>query len=73
MHLRAGGRIEKVAPTSIVAPGPIVEWRRWTGMSLDTSGRMVVPEALAPIHVFLEQDPAVYVEPNVWVRHIVSG
>ena len=25
--------------------------------------------ALSPVHVSLEQDHAVYVEPNLWVRH----
>ena len=71
VHVRAGGRIEKVAPTSMVVPGTLAEWRRWTGMPFDTSGPVVVPGALAPVHISLEQDHAVYVEPNVWVRHTV--
>jgi GNAT superfamily N-acetyltransferase len=73
VHVRAGGRIEKVAPTSMVVPGTIAEWRRWTGMEFAASGPAVVPGALAPVHVSLEQDQAVYVEPNVWVRHVVPG
>jgi GNAT superfamily N-acetyltransferase len=73
VHVRAGGRIEKVAPTSMVVPGTIAEWRRWTGMEFAASGPVVVPGALAPVHVSLEQDHAVYVEPNVWVRHTVPG
>jgi hypothetical protein len=30
-----------------------------------------VPGALRPIHVSLEQDHAVYVEPNIWLHHRV--
>jgi len=73
VHVRAGGRIEKVAPTSMVVPGIIAEWRRWTGLAFDASGPVVVPGALLPVHVSPEQDHAVYVEPNVWVRHTVPG
>jgi hypothetical protein len=57
----------------MVIPGGLADWRRWTGMAFDTSGRVVVPGALAPVHVSLEQDHAVYVEPNVWVRHVVPS
>ena len=69
VHIRAGGRIEKVAPTSMVVPGTIADWRRWTGMKLAASGPTVISGALVPVHVSLEQDHAVHVEPNVWVRH----
>lgn len=73
VHIRAGGRIEKVAPTSMVVAGTIADWRRWTGMEFFASGPTVVPGALVPVHVSLEQDHAVYVEPNVWVRHTLPG
>jgi len=73
VHIRAGGRIEKVAPTSMVVVGTIADWRGWTGMEFAASGPTVVPGALVPVHVSLEQDHAVYVEPNVWVRHTVPG
>lgn len=73
VHVRAGGRIEKVAPTSMVVPGTIANWRRWTGMEFAASGPVAVPGALVPVHVSLEQDHAVYAEPNVWVRHVVPA
>lgn len=69
VHVRAGGRIEKVAPRSMVIPGTLEEWREWTGLPFDRSGPVVVPAALAPVHCDLEHDVAVYVEPNVWVVH----
>jgi GNAT superfamily N-acetyltransferase len=68
-HLRLGARIVKVAPYSMVVAGTLTEWRQWTGLPLDQSGAAVVPGALSPIHVSLEQDHAVYVEPNLWISH----
>ncbi len=73
VHAHAGGRIVKVAPTSMVVAGGLADWRRWTGMGFASSGPVAVPGALVPVHVSLEQDHAVYVEPNVWVRHAVPG
>ena len=72
VHLRAGGRIEKVARRSMVIPGTVEEWREWTGLPFDQSGPVVVPRALAPVHCDLEQGVATYVEPNVWVVHRIG-
>jgi len=68
-HVRIGGRIVKVAPCSMTIVGTIAEWSRWTGTSFARSGEVEVEGALAPVLVSIEQDHAVYVEPNVWVRH----
>lgn len=68
-HLRAGARIVKIAPCSMVIAGTLAEWREWTGLSFAESGPAVVPGALSAVHVSLEQDHAVYVEPNLWVHH----
>ena len=57
VHVRAGGEIVKVAPAS---------------MRFTASGQIAVPGALVPVHVSLGQDHAVYVEPNVWVRHSIG-
>jgi hypothetical protein len=59
----------KVAPYSTVIPGTLAQWREWTGLSFDRSGETVVPGALVPVVASLEHDYAVYVEPNVWMRH----
>jgi len=69
VHVRAGGRIEAVAPRSMVVPGTLEEWREWTGLPFDRSGPVHVPGALAPVHCDLEHGVATYVEPNVWVVH----
>jgi len=68
-HVRAGGRIVRIAPRSMVIAGTIAEWRQWTGMEFEHSGDIAVPGALSPVHVSVEHDHAVYVEPNLWVHH----
>jgi GNAT superfamily N-acetyltransferase len=68
-HLRLGATVLKVAPYSMVIAGTLAEWREWTGLLFERSGTAIVPGALSPVHVSLEQDHAVYVEPNLWIRH----
>ena len=69
VHVRVGGRIDRVAPRSMVIPGTVEEWREWTGLPFDTTGPVEVPGALAPVMCDAEHGTATYVEPNVWVRH----
>jgi GNAT superfamily N-acetyltransferase len=69
VHVRAGAVIEKVAPASMVIAGSLLEWRAWTDLPFDTDGDVVVPEALVPVTCSTTHDYAVYIEPNVWVRH----
>ncbi|QCX77089.1 hypothetical protein C9F11_17165 [Streptomyces sp. YIM 121038] len=72
VHVRAGGVIAKVAPVSMTVSGSLAQWREWTGLPFDGPGgerRVEVPGALVPVHRVPEQGCAVYVEPNVWVRH----
>ncbi len=69
VHVRLGARVVRVCPVSMTIPGTLAEWREWTGLPLDRSGPAEVPGALVPVHVSLEHDVAVYVEPNVWVHH----
>ena len=69
VHVRAGGRVDRVAPRSMVIPGTVEEWREWTGLAFDRTGAVEVPGALAPVLCDAEHGVAVYVEPNVWVRH----
>lgn len=72
VHVRAGAHIVAVAPASMVMVGSLAEWREWTGLPFDRTGEVVVPGALVPVHCRVEHDHAVYVEPNVWVRHGLS-
>ena len=68
-HVRLGARLVSVCPASMTIPGALADWRAWTGLPLAASGRIEVPGALTPVHVSVEQNHAVYVEPNVWVHH----
>lgn len=68
-HVRVGGRIVKIAPYAMTIVGTVAEWSRWTGMTFAHSGAVVVPGALSPVSISLEQDHGVYVEPGVWVHH----
>jgi GNAT superfamily N-acetyltransferase len=68
-HVLAGAQILAVAPRSMVITGSVAQWRAWTGLPFDASGPVRVPGALVPVHCDVAADLAVYVEPNVWVRH----
>lgn len=68
-HVAAGGKIVKIAPCSMTIVGTIDQWAQWTGRTFERSGETEVAGALVPVLVSVEQDHAVYVEPNVWVRH----
>jgi hypothetical protein len=41
----------------------------WTGLPFDRPGEVDVPGALVPVHCDPTAGQAVYVEPNVWIRH----
>lgn len=69
VHVRLGGKIERVAPASQTITGSLTQWREWTGLAFDAPGPVRVPGALVPVYCIPEQDVAVYVEPNVWIRH----
>lgn len=69
VHVRAGGDVVGVCPRAMTIAGSLAEWRRWTGLAFDTTGDVLVPGALVPVHCSLEHDHAVYVEPGVWVHH----
>ncbi|MBL1097315.1 N-acetyltransferase [Streptomyces sp. 205] len=71
VHVKAGGTIEKVAPASMTVSGSLTQWRQWTGLPFDRDGDTEVPGALVPVRCDTAHGYAVYVEPNVWVRHAV--
>lgn len=69
VHARLGARLVKTCPLSMTVPGTLTQWRNWTGLPLTSSGPTQIPQALTPVHVSVEHDHAVYIEPNVWVHH----
>lgn len=72
VHWRQGAPIIKVAPRSMVVQGTVADWQSWTGLRYFESGDYVVAGALNPIHIDLDADEGVYVEPNVWMLHTVA-
>lgn len=71
-HVRHGGRIVKPCPLSMRVVGTVSEWEEWTGLKFFESGAYVVPGALVPVHMDVEDGVGVYIEPNVWVVHEVE-
>ncbi|WP_199429732.1 Long-chain-fatty-acid--CoA ligase [Qaidamihabitans albus] len=69
-HERLGARFVKVAPFAMTITGTLKQWEHWTGAPLHP-GANVVDGGLAPVLASIEQDMAVYVEPNVWLEHPV--
>lgn len=69
VHARAGGRIASIAPASMTVSGSLAQWREWTGLPFDAPGPVHVAGGLSPVRCEPAEDYAVYVEPNVWVRH----
>ncbi len=69
VHARAGATIDSIAPASMTVAGSLEQWRSWTGLPFDAAGDIEVPGALVPVRCEPERDYAVYVEPNVWMRH----
>lgn len=69
VHQRLGAKVLKVAPGSMTITGSVAEWEKWTGMRFPESGEYVVPGALRPVVVDLEEDLGLYEVPNVWMLH----
>lgn len=70
-HLRMGAKILKLAPQSMTIKGTVAEWESWTSMKFPESGTYIVPGALVPVTIDVEKKEGRYVEPNVWVQHVL--
>jgi GNAT superfamily N-acetyltransferase len=69
VHARAGRRIVRPSPRSMIISGSIAEWREWTGLEFPVSGPYIVEGALSPVEVDLAGDRGVYLDPNIWMVH----
>jgi len=72
VHTRAGAKIIKVCHESKTIRGSRAEWGAWTKMKFPQSGRYIIPGALIPIEMNIENDEGIYVEPNVWMVHEIG-
>lgn len=70
-HERIGARFVKVAPFAMTVTGTFAQWRTWTGVEL-RDGLTTVPGGIAPVLASSALDLGVYVEPNVWLEHLVA-
>jgi GNAT superfamily N-acetyltransferase len=70
-HVRLGGEVAGVASLSMTITGTFAEWRQWTGMDFgdQPGGQVSVAGGLVPVLLNHTERVAVYIEPNVWVRH----
>ena len=50
-------------------PGSIKDWSQWTGLDFPANGEYIIPGALNP--VCIKDGQGVYIEPNVWMHHVV--
>jgi hypothetical protein len=68
-HRAIGATVAGICPRSMTIPGSVADWERWTGLRFARSGPHLVPAALVPVDIDLDQGTGLYVEPNVWIRH----
>ncbi|KAJ5204208.1 uncharacterized protein N7498_005087 [Penicillium cinerascens] len=78
-HLQLGGRIVKIATSSMIIRGTCDEWRKWTGVDLTASKdrekskeryiEVPIPRGLVPVRVDLVDGTGIYTEPNIWIYH----
>ncbi|MHB9032001.1 MAG: hypothetical protein ACYC6L_03025 [Anaerolineae bacterium] len=73
VHWRLGAQVLAVAPNTLTVQSRVGEWESWTGMSYPESGRYIVPGALQPVRIDRVRDAGIYRDPNVWMKHAVSG
>ncbi len=72
-HIRAGGHIVCIAPYSMTIVGTVGQWQDWTNQEIRSSGQTLIDGGLNPLLVSMEHNHAVYVEPNVWIRHPLNS
>ena len=69
VHARAGAKIIKPCHEAMTIRGTRAEWEEWTKLKFPESGRYIIPGALNPMEMNVENDEGVYIEPNVWLAH----
>jgi GNAT superfamily N-acetyltransferase len=70
VHARLGAELVEVCPESMRVEGGSADWEEWTGLAFPDDGDYVVPGALVPVR--FEGGRGTYLEPNVWMRHLVG-
>lgn len=71
-HCNSGAKISHVCNESMTIEAPLSLWTLWSGVNFLQSGSYIVPGLLSPLKANLDSGVGTYVEPNVWVHHLVS-
>lgn len=71
-HHKLGGRLLDVPPVIVNFEAKIADWEEWTDIKFPVSGQYVIPGALCPIDIDLEQNLGTYREPNFWMKHSIQ-
>jgi GNAT superfamily N-acetyltransferase len=69
-HIRLGASILAPAPASQTMTGTVTDWEQWTGLLLPATGTYVIPDGLTTLAVDHAADTGLYIEPNIWMRHL---
>lgn len=72
VHVREGGKIIKPCEQSMLITGTVEEWEKWTFIKFPESGSYPIPGSLVPVEIDVESDRGIYVEPNIWVHHLID-
>nr|WP_086939862.1 hypothetical protein [Thaumasiovibrio occultus] len=69
VHEKLGAEVIHIAECTLTVKGAIADWQSWTQLIFPESGNYTVPAALSTVAVDVENDIAIYQEPNVWMLH----
>ncbi len=69
IHKKCGAEIVKVCHKAMVITGTVLEWERWTGLTMQTSGSYIVKGVLHPVEIDVEKNQGIYEEANVWIYY----
>jgi GNAT superfamily N-acetyltransferase len=73
VHAHAGAKIVKACHHAMEIRGTRAEWQTWTGLEFPGSGKYVLPGGLVPMTMDIKSDLGIYIEPNVWTVHELTG
>jgi len=68
-HLSSGANIIKVCSNAMNIKGDIPYWEQLMGHKIEQSGYHIVPGALNPVYMNLEENIGEYREDNVWISY----
>jgi amino acid adenylation domain-containing protein len=69
VHQKLGGRVSDYCPQSQKIEGTLEQWAVWTGKEFDTTGQYIVPGAMQPVEIDVQNNTGVYIDQAVWVDH----